>query len=160
MKPPLVRRRRPARAPSDPLAALRQVALHEAGHAVMALAMGQRIRSVRVEASGHGEVLLEPGRGRRDPVVDALIAWAGAVAEGREGIQRDDAGHMRRAGLRPASVELMGEVARVAFAAGHLHVAVAAVAALLVEHVGERVPGERVREVAVGAGPWLARARW
>lgn len=136
---------------------LLRVARHEAGHAVMAIALGCRVGSAIIHATGDGQVLVSQGRGRPDPVIHAMVCWAGPIAEGpsRFGPAPSDLAALRFAGLRPDSIERMRRWTRDAFDAMRLWPAIVAVAPLLLARVGRRVPGPAIHEAVATAAPWL-----
>lgn len=135
---------------------LLRAARHEAGHAVMGIALGCRVGYAIIHRTGCGSARVSQGRGRRDPVIHAMVCWAGPIAEGiAPGIGDSDHANLRAAGLRPASMGRMARWTQEAFATMRLEPAVAVVAKLLHARLGRRVSGKAICEVLAGAAPWL-----
>ena len=145
----------------DPDMSVESAARHEAGHAVMAIALGYKVSGAFVCADGTGGVSAGPGRGRRrDPLAEAMICWAGGIADGTAGTQisEGDALLMRAMRYRWSSIVALRELALRRYEECGMGPAVGAVAALLVANVGRRVAGAVIHEAALGAVPALADA--
>jgi hypothetical protein len=149
------------RAVADAETSLKSVARHEAGHAVMAIAIGYIVNSAWLRPDGTGGVRAGPGRGRRrDPFAEAMICWAGAIADKTADfkIAAGDAHIMLGLRYRWSSILALRDVARQRFVDWNLEPAVAAVAALLVSNVG-RVDGGLIHATALRAVPSLPPRR-
>jgi hypothetical protein len=134
------------------LTGIARVARHEAGHAVASLACGVIVSCVVVTSEAGASVTAHKP-GKRDPMVDGIIAWSGSVAEGVDWINEDDARPFTRYGFTNRSIVTMRQMAAALLSENAL--AVDVLAAELVERGA--LFGPDVKRVAVRACPWLRR---
>lgn len=90
---------------------VRQVAIHEAGHAVVALVLGGLVARVWIDGNGGRTIAAQVGR--ECPLVDAIVACAGSMAEGEEEIDAFDARTIRAQGLSEKRKEAIKGLAKV-----------------------------------------------
>jgi hypothetical protein len=134
---------------------IEMVALHEAGHAVIALAVGYIVIAVRVdEKEGVGSTdTVWPGK-HEDPLCAGIMAWAGAAAEGVDYLDEDgDHRPIRRFRFSPRSVATLKN-----FAEQYVALHRAAIEAVATEIVRRReVCGATIKRIAFRACPELRR---
>lgn len=129
-----------------------RVARHEAGHAVASLACGVLVTCV-VVTSEAGASVTAHAPGKRDPMIEGIIAWAGSVAEGVDWINADDARPFDRHGFTNRSIVTMRQMAAALLSENAK--AVDALTAALEERGA--MFGPDVKRLVVKACPWLRR---
>lgn len=88
------------------LTGIERIARHEAGHAVVALACGVLVAGIAINDE-NGQVDSAYPLGKRDPLIEGMIAWGGSVAEGVDYINEVDAYPFDRYGFTGRSVLTM-----------------------------------------------------
>jgi len=130
-----------------------KIAMHEAGHAVAALAVGFVVGNVWIdpdEELGQTDTAWILGDGTsEDPICAGIVAWAGSVAEGVGSLNEHDAEPLQRHQFSKRSVATLRMMA-----AGIVKQFMPAVVAVANELVAKKtLSGAAVKRVACKACP-------